>query len=225
MNIHKSLRSVRRVLRRSGGFTLIELMVTIMVVGLVAAGILAVYTSSAKTFADQDNRIKSQDSGRAAMDAVSEYIREGTSSASNLTSVSDAIAYAQPQELVMYANVDTDNTTEKVRFYVSGSSLMLQKADPILTTNPPSYPTTYATNGTLVLTGLTNGATPIFTYFAYNGSTDQLVQLTNPTTVADLASIVVVDVELQVNEKAGLSKGSVKLHTRVQIRQRYPYGL
>jgi Tfp pilus assembly protein PilW len=196
-----------------------------MIVGLVAAGILTVYGSSVRTFADQDNRIKSQDSGRAAMDTISRYIREGTSSASNLTSVSDTIAYAQPQELVLYSNVDTDNTAEKIRFYVSGSSVMLQKADPIMTNNPPTYPTTYATNGTLVITGLTNGATPIFTYYAYSGSTDQLAQVTNPTTAADLASIVVVDIELQVNEKTGLSKGSVSLHTRIQIRQRYPYGL
>lgn len=225
MNIRKSYRALSRRMRPSRGFTLIELLVTIMLVGLVAAGILTVYGSSVRTFADQDNRIKSQDSGRAAMDTVSRYIREGTSSASNLTSVSDAIAYAQPQELILYSNVDTDSQAEKIRFYVSGSSLMLQTAQPIMTTNPPTYPTTYATNGTLVITGLTNGATPIFTYYAYSGSTDTLVQLTNPTTTADLASIVVVDIELQVNEKTGLSKGSVALHTRVQIRQRYPYGL
>ena len=230
MTVRKSYLALSRRFRPSRGFTLIELLVTIMLVGLVAAGILTVYGSSVRTFADQDNRIKSQDSGRAAMDTISRYIREAESSASNLTSVSDAIAYAQPQELVMYSNIDTDSTAEKVRFYVSGTSVIMQTAQPIMTTNPPSYPSTYASNGTLVITGLANGATPIFTYYAYSGSTDALVQLTNPTTTTDLASIVVVDIELQVNEKTGLSKGSVNgsvvsLHTRVQIRQRYPYGL
>lgn len=194
-------------------------------VGLVAASILAVYGSSMKTFADQDNRIKSQDDARSAMETVSRYIREAESSASNLTSVSDAIAYAQPQELVIYSNIDTDSTAEKVHFYVSGTSLMMQTAQPIMTTNPPSYPSTYSYNGTMVLTGLANGATPIFTYYAYSGSTDQLVQVTNPTTAADLASIVVVDIELKVNEQPLLSKSGISLHTRVEIRQRYPYGL
>ncbi len=225
MTIRRSYRALSRRLRPSQGFTLIELLVTIMLVGLVAAGILAVYQSSAKTFADQDNRIKSQDSARTAMDTISRYIREA-----DLLRVQPDLGFGRDRVRAAAGTHDIleyryRQQAEKVRFYVFGTSLIMQTAQPIMTTNPPTYPSTYAFNGTLVITGLTNGATPIFTYYAYSGSTDTLVQVTNPTTTADLASIVVVDIELQVDESPLLSKGSVSLHTRVEIRQRYPYGL
>jgi prepilin-type N-terminal cleavage/methylation domain-containing protein len=214
----------RRLRKGERGFTLVELLVAMAAVGIVAAGILSVFLSSMKTFADQNNRMTSQDSARLGIEQLARYVRGACSSASNLSSVSDSIAYAQPQELVFYVNMDADSAPEKVRYYVSGTTLLMQVAEPIMTSIPPTYPGTYASNEPVIL-GVANGTNAIFTYFAYSGSTDAVVQIASPTTAAELTSIVAVDIDLRVNDKASLSRAPVELQTRVQIRDRFPFGL
>ena len=48
-----------------------------------------------------------------AINEISRYVRMAESSASNLTSNSDAVAVAQPQELVFYADIDGNGLAEK----------------------------------------------------------------------------------------------------------------
>ena len=82
--------------------------------------------------------------------------------------------------------------------------------------------------------GIQNGATPMFTYYKMNPAyatnpvpaNDTLVVIANPTSAADLTSIVAVGIKLYVNDSpAGISKGNVALDTLIQIRQRYNGGL
>jgi hypothetical protein len=76
-------------------------------------------------------------------------------------------------------------------------------------------------------------STSIFTYYKMNPAyltnptpaNDTLVLVSNPTTAAELRSIIAVDITLAVNETPGLPKANVVLDTRVQIRQRYNGGL
>jgi hypothetical protein len=103
---------------------------------------------------------------------------------------------------------------------------------PDLSTSPPTYPA-YTLDGVVVMDGITNGTTPIFTYYQMNpayltnpiASNDTLVVLSNPTTDSDRRKILAVGLTLYVNEAPELSKGSVKLESLAQIRQRYNGGL
>jgi hypothetical protein len=154
------------------------------------------------------------------------------SSDSNLTSFSDAVAVASPQELVFYADLDGDGQADKVRFYLSGQTMRMATVAPDLSTSPPTYPA-YTLDGVVVMDGITNGTTPIFTYYQMNpayltnpiASNDTLVVLSNPTTDSDRRKILAVGLTLYVNEAPELSKGSVKLESLAQIRQRYNGGL
>jgi prepilin-type N-terminal cleavage/methylation domain-containing protein len=223
---------IGRRLCSSQGFTLIELLVVMIAAGILATAMLGLYLGVVRSAADTGNRIINQDDARTAVNQIGRYIRMATSSAFNQTSISDAIALAQPQELVFYADIDGDSIPDKVRYYVSGLSLKMATVAPDMTTNPPSYPA-YTTDGVVMLNGMRNGAAAIFTYYetnpAYTSTTDaahdNLTVMTNPTSESDLRKIVAVGITLYVNEAPQLSKGSVKLDSLIQLRQRYNGGL
>jgi prepilin-type N-terminal cleavage/methylation domain-containing protein len=230
--MRKPISIVTNRLRGSQGFTLVELLVVLIVASMLMGAMLGLYYGVIRSVADTGNRVINQDDARTAMNQLARYIRMATSSASNQTSVSDSIAVAQPQELVLFADIDGNGQPDKVRIYLSGLTLKLASVAPVTTTNPPSYPA-YTTDGAIVMNGIQNGATAIFTYYqtnpAYTSSTDaahdNLTVMANPTSAADMAKIVAVGLTVYVNEVPQLSKGSVKLDSLVQIRQRYNGGL
>lgn len=211
--------------RRQAGFTLIELMVTVTVATLLGLGILSLFDSVTKVFANQNNRILSQDGARLAMQQMSRYIRSSASSASRTDTRSDAIAVANPQELVIYVDVDGDGNSDKIRFYLSGTELRIQTVAPNMAAVPPTY-AAFSTVGYGTLTvGVRNGAAAIFTYYRYNDTTKEL-EVTNQTSAFDdLEKIVGVGIALTVNEVPQLSTSGATFNTKVQLRQRYNGGL
>ena len=232
--VTKLMSTVRNRLRDALGFTLIELLVVCLTAGILGGAMLGLYEGLVRSWADTGHRIINQDDARTAINNISRYVRMAESSASNLTSTSDAVATAQPQELVFYADIDGNGVPDKVRYYLSGKTLRMATLAPNTSTSPPTYPTSYTADGIVVMDGIQNGTTPLFTYYAMNpayannpvASNDNLVVISNPTSVADRASIVAVGITLYVNETpVGISKGSVSLDTLIQIRQRYNGGL
>jgi prepilin-type N-terminal cleavage/methylation domain-containing protein len=218
---------------RKQGVTFIELLVVIVVAGLLGSAILGVYEGVVRSWANTSNRIINQDDARLAINEIGRYLRMAQSSESNLSSTSDAIAAAQPQELVFYSDINGDGLADKCRFYLSGQSLRLATVAPNTGTSPPTYPTTYSGDGAVVLNGIQNGSTAIFTYYKLNPAyitnpipaNDTLVTAGNPTSATDLAKILAVGISLYINEVPQLSKGNVALDTLIQIRQRYDGGL
>ena len=230
---------IKRRLRGARGFSMIELLVVCIVAGILGSAMLALYEGLMRSWADTGHRIINQDDARAAINDISRYIRMAESSASNLTSTSDALALAQPQELIFYADIDGNGLPEKVRYYLSGKTLREAALAPNTSTSPPTYPTVYTTDGVVVMDGIQNGATPLFTYWRMNPNyvanpipandtlQDFLATVGHyPSTPAELASIVAVGIKLYVNDSPqGVSKGPVALDTLIQIRQRYNGGL
>jgi len=225
---------IRKRLRSARGFTLIELLVVCLVAGILGGAMLTLYEGLVRSWADTGHRIIDQDDARTAINEISRYIRMAESSASNLTSTSDAVALAQPQELVFYADIDGIGAPEKVRYYLSGKTLRMATLSANTSTSPPTYPTSYTSDGVVIMDGVQNETTPLFTYYKMNpayasnpvAANDTLVLMTNPTSAADLTSIVAVGIRIFVNDTpVGVSKGNVSLDTTIQIRQRYNGGL
>ena len=216
----------RRATERSErGFTLIELMLVVLLAGVISAAVLALYGGVARSTADQGTRIDNQDSARMAMYEMSRFVRAACSSESNLTSVSDSLLLAGPQELIFFADLDADDRAEKIRYYLSDTTLRMQTAEPDTSTTPPSYPAGYGTDSIVILDGVRNGTAPIFTYFGYDQDTAALYAIPTPNTEALRRAVVAVGIRLVVNEKPELARGGVEVSTRVQIRQRYNGGL
>ncbi len=225
--------AIRRRLADAKGFTVIELVVVCLIAGILGAAILGIYEGLVKSWADTSHRIVNQDDARIAINEISRYLRMAESSESNLTSNSDAIALASASELVFYADIDGNGMADKVRYYIDsdGTTLRMATLPPDTSTTPPTYSTVYATNGVVIMKGVQDNH--LFKYYKLNPayvtnpipSNDTLVLINNPTTAADLRSIVAVDISLAINETPGVPKANVMLDTRVQIRQRYNGGL
>ena len=122
--------AIRNRLRGAQGVTLIELLVVCLTAGVLGGAMLGVYESLIRSAADTEHRIVNQDDARTAMNEIARYVRMAESSASNLTSTSDAVALAQPQELVFYADIDGNGLPEKVRYYLSGKTLRMATLAP-----------------------------------------------------------------------------------------------
>jgi prepilin-type N-terminal cleavage/methylation domain-containing protein len=202
------------------GLTLIELMVTAMVVGIMAGAILGVFVTTLRTFSTGQVRMQNQDAARLAMNQMTRYIRMASASESMTTTRSDAVETAAPQELVFYADVDGDGYTEKGRYYLTGTTLLMQTAQPNLDVTPRTY-AAYDSAGEIVRQGVRNGNTPIFQYYTAGGSTPM-----SSTNTFDLReTISLIEITLYVNEVPELSRSNVRLVSRVLIRQRYDGGL
>jgi prepilin-type N-terminal cleavage/methylation domain-containing protein len=208
-----------------GGFTLVELMITVFIAGIMAAAILGVFLSSLHVFASEGTRVLSQDGARTGAQQMARYLRSAASSASNQTSNSDAVAVANPQEVVFYCDADGDGRTEKVRYYLTGTELRMQTAAPNMANNPPTYPAYQTTS--IVCKGVVNGTSPVFTYYNYDDTNKVLVTatLSSPPTATQLLNIVGVGIDLNVNEQPKLAPSGARLTTTIQIRQRYNGGL
>lgn len=207
------------------GFTLVELLVVILIAGVVAAAVCGLYLGALRTTFDQTTRIQNQDDARLALYSMTRVIRAACCSDANLTSLSDALVLASPQELVFYTDLDGDAEAERVRYYLSGTSLRMQTAEPDTSTSPPTYPSTYDTDGIVIMEGVRNGSEPLFAYFGCDEDTTALYVISSPSTEALRRAVVAVSVSLDVNAHPELTKGVVELATRVLIRQRYDGGL
>jgi prepilin-type N-terminal cleavage/methylation domain-containing protein len=217
-------RAVAARLQGQGGFTMMELIVVILITTIIAVAILMTFSTLTGAFNSQTARIQNQDDARLAINQMARYIRMATSSADNMTSVSNAVATAAPQDIEFYCDVDGDWVAEKVRYYVSDGTLLMQTADPVSIADEPYYEyPVYETDGIVVQDAIQNGTEPVFVY--YYCDDDGALQQFTPLSETDLQEVVTVSISLAVNTRPSAVKGSVEVATQVQIRQRYEGGL
>ncbi len=98
-------RSIRSQRPRSAGFTLIELMVTLVIFALVAVTVTLVLQNSAKSKQRTTGRIESEQFARAALDLMSRDIRTaGYGADTDYSPQQPAIAYVDSLEIIMSQN-------------------------------------------------------------------------------------------------------------------------
>jgi hypothetical protein len=195
-------------------------MVVIALTSIVVVAVLLLFSNVTGVFNRESVKIQNQDDARAAVNQMAEYIRGATSSVDNETAQSNSIATALPQDIEFYCDIDGDGVAEKVRYYLAGTTLFSQIAEPIYhdaATPYWSYPA-YQTQGLVVADAVRNGSEPVFGYSQYTGGA--LVAFT-PSTDALRRLVLSVSINLKVNERPDLAKSDVVLATDVQIRQRY----
>lgn len=206
------------------GFTIIELLLVIVIAAVVSVSVLMIFSSLTGVFYSQQARMLSQDDVRKAVNEMARFIRAATSSADNPSSQSNAIATALPQDIEFFCDVDGDDVAEKVRYYLDGTTLKTQTAEPVWLTSPTPHweYSAYDTQGIVVQEAVQNGSDPVFLYYHY---VDGELELFAPTSAAERQEIVAVRISLKVNEDPQLAARDVILATDVQIRQRYEGGL
>jgi type IV pilus assembly protein PilW len=118
---------------RQGGFTLVELLVVMAIVGVVMTGIYLTYVSQQKSYTVQEEVAAMQQQLRAAMYYMVSEIRmagfdpEGTAAAGITNMGSDTITFTMDLSGVTPAETppdgDTDDTGETITYSLSGTDL------------------------------------------------------------------------------------------------------
>jgi len=162
----------------SRGMTLVE---TIMMVALTAA-VLMVLASLIqyfyKTNAFTLHQSQAVQSARTSIEHSMRDIREASYGADG----SYPVSAAATSSITFFANIDNDSAVEKVRYYLSNTTLYRGITDPNEAAS--SYAGQPEVN-TLVVNNIRNGtSTPLFTYFDANGTI-----LTDPVNVALISSV------------------------------------
>jgi hypothetical protein len=105
------------------------------------------------------------------------------------------------QEIIFYTDLEGDGTTDRVRYTLSGTNLLLG------VTKPSGTPIQYLATDEKVSTvasNIRNGATPLFYY--YNGTyTGKESALTQPVNVTEVKT---VKLDLRIFNKAGVTNSS-----------------
>jgi prepilin-type N-terminal cleavage/methylation domain-containing protein len=216
------LRMVRERLGGREGFSIIELLVVMLIASIISVAVLAILSGTTNVFNSQNVRMLNQDDARTAINQMARYVRSATSSADNMTTQSNAIATALPQDIEFYCDVDGDGVAEKVRYYLDDNVLMSQTEEPewIEATEPYWEYGEYDTDGIVIENRVRNGTEGLFVYYRYNIVSGALEEC-SPTTAAGRQEIVTVGIMIKVGERPDLAAKDVVLATDVQIRQRY----
>lgn len=154
------LKSKKNNLLIQSGFTLMEVMVYMAIFAMVGTmGYeFIVYGFKNTTFADEQE--EAIDNARKAEEILSEEIR----GANNSDNGSYPLATTTDFELVFYADINDDNSMEKIRYYINGTTTLMKE----LTMAGASHDYSAAPSVTTVANYLNNLTEPLFLYYDRN---------------------------------------------------------
>lgn len=201
MNISKHFRS------SESGFSLIEILVGIGIFTLIG---IAIYTFQRDVFSLNRvivSNLSVQDEARRTLKVMSAEIR--TASPSSLGAY--ALTQTATSSFTFYSNIDTDASKERVRYFLSGTTL---KKGVI---KPSGSPLTYnAANETIteLIHNVAHTATSTFTYYDedYDGTSPPLVE------PIDVSAVRLVKITLVIDKDPAALPAPLTLTTQVSIR-------
>lgn len=163
------------------GFTLIEMLVVIFVVAIISIVIGDSVLSFFKAAEFATGRAGSVSAAQGALDTIVQSVRGSTYGADG----SYPIASISPYSLTVFADSGPNSATERITFFVSGTSLFKSVIDP--TGNPPWYSIAASTTADIA-DGIENAAIgpALFTYYDAAGN-----EITDFSHVSDVASVFV----------------------------------
>jgi len=171
----------------SRGLTLVETVVVIALTAFVLLALASLIQYFYKTNAYTLQQSQAVSSARTSILHAMSDLREASYGADG----SYPILAAATSSVTFFADIDNSGTVEKVRYYLSGTTLYRGSTVPVGT--PPSY-VGVPEVATLVVNNIRNdAATSLFTYFDANGN-----QLASPINIASVASVrttVLTDVD------------------------------
>jgi len=178
-----------------GGFTLVELLVTLAVSSIVLAAVVSLFTSLSKSYTKENVTADVQQVARAGVDFMAQSIRMAGLDPNQ--SGDFGITDAEANRITFLADLDLNGslagTGETIIYFLAGDELQSNLGAVSLVEN---------------VIDLT------FTYLAADGSI-----LAAPVAAADLAAIRTVQIELTVEEPAGRGKPVARTYaTEVRCR-------
>ena len=191
------------------GFTLIELLVAMAIISILGLGLISLqYILGQNQVLVWNNYLSIDDTN----EAISQMVREIRTSRYGDNGAFPIIG-AFDTELIFYSNVDDDAGTERVRYFLTDTTLYKGVID------PEGYPVTYpsANEKLFSLSQIVrNGVSPVFYY--YNGDwPDDTVNNPLPAPIR-LSESKTIKIYLRLNAKADEPNSDYVLEPYVQIR-------
>ena len=200
---------------RESGYTLIETMISMLVLALVLTFVYQVLISVQKSTYNANQRLENLEEGRVLMATVTKDIR----TAARPTVDTAPFTLAKPKEVIFYANLNTSTIPVRVRIVVESSGLLREEVvKPTGTPEAPLY------NGTpevrVVGRYITND--DVFTYWAPDGpdadeDQDLVTNGTAALTAAQVLKVEAVEVHLQIRKSTNAFIEPTSLINRVRL--------
>jgi prepilin-type N-terminal cleavage/methylation domain-containing protein len=195
--------------KNNKGFTLMELIISMGIFVLLSGTVIALFITGYKYNLILWEQLSTQNDGRRALRQVSEDVRKAEKSSIG----SFPITMASTTELILYANVDSDTERERVRYYLSSTTLWRGIV------NPSGSPLQYVTStevSTFVADAVVNVrvGTPMFVYYGENFSGSE-APLTQPVSVTDIRMI-----KIQLELEADPTQSPVPLYVEATAHVR-----
>lgn len=196
-------------MKRQKGFTLIE-MTMVGVISIVLLG--AIYAIQQMAGENQNLILTHSNEVEIANSNMSSIVKE-IRNAHYGDNGAFLIESANSQSLIFYSDINLDGTTEKIRYFLDGTTLKKGVIE------PQGFPVTYPSNTesvTTVANNVRNGTLPLFYYYNKDWPT---ISAGNPMAVpADQDSITLVRVHLRVNDQPDDATSDFVLESFAQIR-------
>lgn len=177
--------------KQETGFTLIEVLLSTVIIAILGLGVLGMQYILSQ---NQAVVLKSYLSIESANSSISEFTKQlrtaqsGENGSYTLESVSD-------NEIVFYTDIDFDNVSERVRYYLDNTTLYRGIVEPTI-----EHPITYPLENEKIkeLTSIVrNLSSPVFTYYNGDWPSDTI---NNPLTLpTEISNIKTVGIYLRTN--------------------------
>jgi prepilin-type N-terminal cleavage/methylation domain-containing protein len=198
---------------RQAGFTLVELLVTIIVGGIFATGLFAFFFAGTDAARTQQSQATAQSDARAAIDRLTRDLRQTVSPDGGNT---PPVALLSPTEIVFYLDTNRSATAivpvaARVRYAIVGGDLIREVAFRSNSTVPYTY-AAYTRRETLVR-ATSQGSVPLFRGIEAGGST-----LSATLVPPQSRAIQQVTVRLIAGYRTGNSPTKLEFTTDVTLR-------
>lgn len=166
-------------LKSLNGFTLVELVVVIGIMGLISTGVIALVSSVFVQSTKQGTSIADTDQARKLSNKFTQELRNGIYGENGAYPLNSA----GNQEIIFFSDINSDGVVDRVRYYLSNGSLY--KGVVVPTGTPYTYNTANEV-ATKVQANVANGSNPLFYYYndSYDGTSGS--PLSQPVNVAQV---------------------------------------
>lgn len=211
LNRKKNIKK-NKFLNSSAGFTLIESVVSVALITLIMGAISGFICWGYETYNVAFKQNQATRKANFGIEVMVKEIREARGGDDG----SYLIEKADDNEIIFYSNVDGDDDTEKVRYFLQGSSFKREVVNP--SGWPIDYPEGEEHKNTIVLSEYVrnDAATPVFTYYNGDWPGDDV---NNPLSSSGrISGTRLIHVYLTVNVDTNDISNGFELESDAQIR-------
>lgn len=207
----RELMQIQTSKKFNSGMTVVEMLIAICIFLMIMTGSTYLLAKIYKNY----GFAMEQGMSVAAVEHSLKYIIEDIRGMRQSDAGAYPIESADDFDFIFYSDVDKDNVTERVHYYLENNLIKRGVSNPSGT--PPVYPTEDETVTTLAEHIVNAGLQPLFCYFNTDYPADQV---NNPLTtpVSPVADIRLVKTDVFVNLDPFRSPDNIRLESYVTLR-------